>query len=200
MEVMMRLGNSEVKDMDKFNEEENVYFVSGDNVRHGTVVATVDSSVVVTKNDGRRAIILEEDVFFRQENALHALALIKALEELREKDWNQHMADIGEAREFQNAKDAKVREVIEIATEYIGHGPVEFSEESLRQMSVNAGIPISRFGVLNLGNVAIVPSESRGDTYYPVTENGCGCPSFAFRKGGKTGRCKHMHEYFPLRE
>lgn len=50
-------------------------------------------------------------------------------------------------------------------------------------------------GVVRLGDDALV-RNSRGDAFYVVSEIGCTCPDFTFRKQSAGKTCKHIRKVF----
>jgi hypothetical protein len=135
-------------------------------------------------------------VFCRRGNALYVQAYLREIANLREEDNRRHEEDVREGEEYRNECDENLNSVIDVATENIGKKPVSFDRETLEAMAVLAKKPVN-WGVLDLGSVRIVPSESKTGGYYPVTRDGCGCASFFFRMKKIGGKCKHIEQNFP---
>jgi hypothetical protein len=161
--------------------------------KHVVIAHDTVRGIIRTENGAIR----DENVFVRRENAIHAAALMQAIDELKEKDWKQHLTDIEEGIAFKKQQESRKIAVVDVVIERMVGEPTTMTRDGVVALGAVAGKGINQYGVLDLGAVKIVPSESRGDVYYPVSRDKCGCPSFFFRHGGKTGRCKHMEEYFP---
>lgn len=131
--------------------------------------------------------------FFRKENAVPALALIRAFEDMVAKDREQHEQDLREAQAHREEQDSKVIMAMDILTEGIRLRVREFSGEEVRNIGALLCKPV-RYGELEITpHLKIVRSYSDSDKHYAVTPNGCSCPDHVYRKR----TCKHMQDAFP---
>ena len=135
--------------------------------------------------------------FCRLENAERAMKLLAELHALRGIDNARHILDIKESVEYKRQTEGRLQGVIDVISESLGKGVVRFNKDSMRDFAANSGKQI-HWGVLDLGNLKVVPSDSEDGIYYPVTRSECGCPSWYYgMRKMRNGRCKHQKEHFP---
>jgi hypothetical protein len=178
-----------------FEVGNKVYLVyeKGNAIMNATVLDANPNNVFVQLDKkGIPVKVTGRNLFHRKELAVHALALLRALREVAEKDAKLHEQDIQEAKAYQDERDQTISCVLDIATEDLGKHVMFFAESSVEKMAAVLTKPI-KFGVLNVSpHLKLVRSDSDSRKYYPVTPSNCGCPDHVYRKRD----CKHMMENF----
>ncbi len=186
-----------------FEKNQRVYLIVIDEVKAFVVDDVVGDQLVLTQanNKSNRVVVPSRyNVYHRQEKAFQALALLMAVRETWNTDDVMHDNDIREAAQFvalRESHSAAVLDIIDDICGGIGKSPITLDRQSFIDVCSLSGIA-SHWGVLNLGKVKIVVSDSKPGIYYPVTRDGCGCESFFYRMKKHGGRCKHMRKHFPI--
>ena len=181
-----------------WNKGDKVYHFPNNHWENGIKKSIVDENVngVIYCNDYQDNFPEYSHVFCRRENAMQAMALLRDLAMLKIRDEKRHLEDVREAEEYHSQVENRAIGVIDVITQDLGKGVVRYDREGFRDLAVNAGKD-PRWGVLDLGSVKVVASESSKGVYYPVSRDACGCPSWYYRLRIIGGRCKHMQQYFP---
>ena len=123
------------------------------------VVDEQDDNGIVYVDGYSNCFLYTDMIFYQMENALEAMKLQLALLNLRELDSKVHLSEIAQKENEKNIERGKIANIIEIITEGIGKGVVRYDRDGFESFCRMAKKD-PQWGVLDLGNVKIVPSES----------------------------------------
>lgn len=180
-----------------YNKGDRIYHFRNNLWENGIEALTVDmeSNGVIYCDDYTRNFPNSDYTFCRLGNAKESMVLLEKLYAIRVADDARHQEDVKESVEYQKQNENRVKGVIDVISENLGNGVVSFDKDAMRDFVANTRKQI-KWGVLDLGDIKVVPSESEDGVYYPVTKNSCGCPSWYYRHRKTGGLCKHQKEYF----